>query len=84
MQTQDNTEIEQSIRTVLDRQRQAYFQHPEPTYEERIQDLNNLAAFLRDHQEAICAAINQDFGNRSSHETLLSDILPTLNEIKHE
>ena len=83
MQTQDNTEIEQSIRTVLDRQRQAYFQHPEPTYEERIQDLNNLAAFLRDHQEAICAAINQDFGNRSSHETLLSDILPTLNEIKH-
>ena len=76
-------EIEQRMAQTLAAQRAAYLAHPVPDYAERIADLDRLAQFVREHKEAICDAINQDFGNRSRHETLLSEILPTLNEIHH-
>ena len=78
-----DTRMEQTIGEALAAQRAAYLRHPVPSYEERIADLERLATFLREQQQAICAAINQDFGNRSVHETLLSEILPSLNEIAH-
>lgn len=78
-----DTRMEQTISDVLAQQRAAYLRQPVPSYEERIADLERLAKFLREEQQAICAAINQDFGNRSVHETMLSEILPSLNEITH-
>ena len=78
-----DTRIEQMIGDALGSQRAAYLRQPVPSYEERIADLDKLAKFLREQQQAICAAINQDFGNRSVHETMLSEILPSLNEIAH-
>ena len=78
-----DTRMEQTIRDALALQRAAHLRHPVPSYEERIADLERLAKFLREEQQAICAAINQDFGNRSVHETMLSEILPSLNEIAH-
>ena len=75
--------LEQRIHQAFLAQRAAYFKYPVPSYDERIADLNHLAQFLREQQQAICEAINQDFGNRSFHETMLSEILPSLNEIAH-
>lgn len=75
--------IEQRIVQTLASQRAAYHAHPVPSYAERMADLDHLARFVREQQDAICTAINQDFGNRSRHETMLSEILPTLNEITH-
>ena len=75
--------LEQRIHQAFLAQRAAYFKYPVPSYDERIADLNHLAQFLREQQQAICEVINQDFGNRSFHETMLSEILPSLNEIAH-
>ena len=78
-----NTHIEQSIIEGLAIQRAAYHKNPVPNYADRIRDLTRLGDFLRENKDAICEAVNLDFGNRSMHETILSEILPTLNEINH-
>ncbi len=78
-----NPNIEQTIRDGLSLQRNAYHLHPIPNHAERMRDLNQLAAFVRDNKDALCAAISQDYGNRSYHETIVAEILPTLNEIAH-
>ena len=78
-----NTNIEQHIIETLATQRAAYHKNPVPNYADRIRDLSRLADFVRDNKDAICEAVSQDFGNRSVHETILSELLPTLNEINH-
>ncbi len=53
------------------------------TWTTRAHRLDKLNRMLREHQEAICKAINQDFGHRSTDETLLCEFFPTLSGIKH-
>jgi coniferyl-aldehyde dehydrogenase len=73
---------EQKLRQCLELQRQAYFEDPVPSMAQRRQDLRNLERFVRDHAEAICAAISADYGHRSQHETQLAEIFPVLEAIK--
>jgi coniferyl-aldehyde dehydrogenase len=62
-------------------QRAAYLKAPEPTYPERITDLNALSRLVKENQPAIVAAINQDYGNRSEFETLFAEIFTVLDTI---
>lgn len=78
-----NALFETCLTDTLATQKAACVQHPIPTYAERLRDLSRLAEFLRKYQQAICDAVDLDFGHRSSHETVVSEILPVLNEIKH-
>lgn len=71
------------LEQILSLQRQAYLERPIPNLDERRQSLRKLRAFVIDHQHAICEAIDRDFGHRSRHETLMSDIMPTLLGIDH-
>ncbi len=64
------------------RQRQAYFNNPSPNYASRRADLENLAKMLNENREALVAAINADYGNRSSFETLFAEFFVVLQEIK--
>lgn len=64
-------------------QKQAYLEHPVLSLEERRRDLERLRRFVVAHQDAICEAIDKDFGHRSRHETLMSDIMPTLLGLDH-
>ena len=73
-----------SLELVLQRQREAYLAHPVPSYDERCQDLRTLKRFIREHTDAICDAINADYGHRSRHETLLAEIVPVLSGIDHD
>jgi coniferyl-aldehyde dehydrogenase len=70
------------LRQSLECQRQAHLAHPMPTLDERRADLRQLARFVREHKDAICDAINADYGNRSRHETLLLEVVPVLDGIK--
>lgn len=76
-------EIEQHLASVLYRQRRAYHDHPVPSLAERKADLNALARFIKENRQAIIDAISADFGHRSRHETLLTDIGPVLGAIRH-
>ena len=54
-----------------------------PSLALRRQRLDALEALLRDNVNALCAAVSADFGHRSSHETQLLEIFPSLEGIRH-
>ena len=71
------------LQSALAAQRRAYHAHPVPTLAERRADLAALARFVRENRDAIAAAISADYGHRSRHETLLTEIGPVLASIRH-
>ena len=73
----------QLMQETLECQRSAYLANPEPNYQTRINDLRTLERFIREQLEGMIAAIDRDYGHRSRHETLLTEIVPTLDGIKH-
>jgi len=54
-----------------------------PTYEQRIETLDKLERVLVARKGAIAEAISRDFGNRSKHESLVSEVFLVLGAIKH-
>lgn len=71
------------LEAALKRQRAAYLANPEPDYASRCNDLRKLKSFVLEHQDAICQAISADYGNRSRHETLLTEIMPVIKGVDH-
>jgi len=65
----------------LQRQRSAYHADPVPALEQRKKDLLALKNMLADNREIIVDAINADYGNRSRHESLLTEIIMVLDGI---
>lgn len=61
--------------TDFNTQRASYLLDPTPTYEQRKKDLLSLKKLLNDNVDAIVEAINQDYGNRSRHESLFAEII---------
>ncbi len=72
-----------TLSETLLRQRQAYLAHPMPTLAERQADLKTLTRFIQDNKQALLDAISADYGHRSPHETLLTEVGPVLNAIRH-
>jgi coniferyl-aldehyde dehydrogenase len=56
-------------------QRAAFAREPYPSAAVRRDRLARLLALVRDHEREFVAAIDADFGGRSSHETRLGDAL---------
>ena len=73
----------EALGATLARQRDAFHTQPLPTCEERIAHLRAMQRFVRDHKQAICDAISADYGHRSRHETLLTEVFPVLQGIDH-
>ena len=71
------------LQAALTLQRQAYRAHPVPTLAERNADLSTLARFIQENRPAIVDAISADYGHRSAHETLLTEVGPVLGAIRH-
>jgi coniferyl-aldehyde dehydrogenase len=56
---------------------------PPPTLAERLELLRVLRRAVHSHRDAIVVALQQDFGRRSRHESLLTEVFPTLEGIDH-
>jgi coniferyl-aldehyde dehydrogenase len=54
-------------------QQAAYFADPQPTRAQRVADLHALIRMLKENRDALVAAINADYGSRSSFETLFAE-----------
>jgi coniferyl-aldehyde dehydrogenase len=80
--TPASSELER-LENIFSKLKAAYAQSPMPSLRQRIQDLNTLKVLLIQHQHAIAAAINADFTARSATETMLADILPSIQSINH-
>lgn len=63
--------------------RAAQTREPFPDWPTRARRLHALEALLRDHRNAIVAAIAADFGRRPAEETDLLEIFPSLSGIRH-
>lgn len=70
------------LQACFDKQRAAYYNDPVPSLEQRKKDLHQLRAMLNENREAIIEAIKADYGTRSRHETLFTDIISTGGGIK--
>ena len=70
------------LRALLDAQRGA-FAHGAPTYRRRMDALAALRDGLRARQTQLVRAVHEDFGGRSSAETLLLDLFPVYDQIRH-
>lgn len=55
---------------------------PYPLWKVRAQRLMQLEKLIVENKEALSQSINEDFGHRSSSQTLLLDIYPTLSFIR--
>ena len=71
------------MRTILDEQRHAFRANPNPPLAERKAELRRLLEAVLAQQDAIVAAVNEDFGCRATQETLLTEIYTTAQCIRH-
>jgi len=74
--------IEQ-LHSVLAAQRAGFLRDGPPSLAQRLASLDTLKRILLENTEAFVAAVAADFGHRSRHETLLADIAPCIEGIKH-
>ncbi|QXI43588.1 coniferyl aldehyde dehydrogenase [Pseudomonas wayambapalatensis] len=64
-------------------QRQAFAGNPMPPAAQRIQWLKSLREALVANQQALIKAVDADFGGRSADETLLAELLPSVQGLRH-
>ena len=62
-------------------QRSAYLQAPVPDYAQRVDDLRTLKRMVVENQDAISAAISEDYCNRSHHETQFAEFISVIDGI---
>jgi coniferyl-aldehyde dehydrogenase len=80
-QVVDINSVKDELDNSLRKQREAYFADPVPGLEQRKADLLTLKRMISENSDALIDAINEDYGNRSRHETLLAEIILTLDGI---
>ncbi len=74
---------EEEIRRLIDVQKRAHIQEGPMSAKRRIDMIDRMIAALVDHQQDIVDALMADFGNRSRHATLATDVLSTITPLKH-
>ena len=75
-------DIPAELQDCFARQRAACLKNPVPDYASRRADLLQLARMLNENRAALVAAINADYGSRSTFETLFAEFFVVLQEIK--
>lgn len=75
-------DVQAPLKELLERQRNAINIEGAVAYETRIDRIDRCIALLVDHQKEICEAVNQDFGCRSRHVTLMTDIFTSVTTLK--
>ncbi len=71
------------MRRVLDLQRRAHLKDGPASAERRIDWLDRAIGLLVGHKDAIADALREDFGHRSVHASLLTDVSGSIGPLKH-
>jgi coniferyl-aldehyde dehydrogenase len=69
------------LQELFSRQKEAYRKAPMPSADQRIGHLKALKNITIKYQDQLAAAVNEDFGCRSKDETLLAEILTSVEGI---
>jgi coniferyl-aldehyde dehydrogenase len=68
---------------LLERQRLAYLAEGDVSVARRRDRLDRAIALLVDHQQTIVEALAADFGHRSRHQSLFTDVAASIGPLKH-
>jgi coniferyl-aldehyde dehydrogenase len=71
------------LNQILDTLKISFKSMPFPDIDQRRQDLKTLKTLLLDNQQALIEAMHKDFGNRSSDDSKIGDILTTIQGINY-
>ncbi|CAA0079032.1 Coniferyl aldehyde dehydrogenase [Zhongshania aliphaticivorans] len=82
MSTPDNNPVLTAMHTTLERQRKLVTASP-VSAELRIDRLSRAIDLIFDNRDRIVDTLSKDFGHRSSHQSLMSDIYATIECLKH-
>ncbi|ARU58573.1 MAG: coniferyl aldehyde dehydrogenase [Pseudomonadales bacterium] len=83
VQLTDSKKHIQQINRVFASQKAAFRSNPMPTCEERKDNLKRLKKALLRNQSRLIEAINQDFSCRAEDETMLAEIMPSIEGINY-
>ncbi|MGS0729237.1 aldehyde dehydrogenase family protein, partial [Shewanella sp. 0m-11] len=73
----------QPLSQMLIKQRSCYVNQPAPSYDARVEHLKSLKAAILNYQDQLVEALNRDYGNRSIDDSMISDIMPCINNINY-
>lgn len=71
------------MHSLFKQQQQAFRNNPMPSADERIADLKRLKAAILKYQDELAAAVNQDFSCRSTDETMIAEIMTSVEGINY-
>ncbi|MCL4132363.1 UNVERIFIED_CONTAM: hypothetical protein GTU68_053354 [Idotea baltica] len=72
-----------SLQQILELQRSHFLSAPTSSYSDRIDKLKRLKKSLLHYSDELAKALNQDYGYRSINDSVISDILPCINNINY-
>lgn len=67
---------------LFDAQRAAFHKELPVSYETRMDRINRTAQMILDNQDALCEAVSNDFGHRSSVQTIMTDLMSVVGHAK--
>ncbi|GAB5486631.1 MAG: coniferyl aldehyde dehydrogenase [Parasphingorhabdus sp.] len=67
---------------LFDAQRAAFHKELPVSYETRMDRINRTAQMILDNQDALCEAVSNDFGHRSSVQTVMTDLMSVVGHAK--
>src|SRR5580704_16202677 len=73
----------QRMRDVLARQKAAHIKDGPPSAEKRIEWIDRAIGLIVDNKDAIAQALREDFGHRSVHTSLFTDVSGSIGPLKH-
>lgn len=79
---ESETQIQHTHR-VFEGQKKAFRNHPMPSLAERQGNLKRLKQMLLDNQDRLLDAIDRDFSGRSRDESLIAEIMPSIQSINY-
>jgi coniferyl-aldehyde dehydrogenase len=68
---------------VLDRQRKAYLAEGVVSAATRVDRLERAIQAVKKHRKAFVDAMNEDFGHRSEHQSMFTDIASSIGPLRH-
>lgn len=77
-----DSDVVPRMRRIFEAQRKAQLKEGPPGVERRLERLDRAIALLVGHKEAIADALREDFGHRSVHATLLTDVAGSIAPLK--
>lgn len=83
LEEESATDLTLLPREAFERLRAGYRKEPSPTLEARLDRVKRLRTIVKRQQNAIVAAIRNDFGSRSPHETRMAEILAVVSQAKY-